>query len=334
MKKIILLTNYQNLIPQRTNETEGLKLDAITKVLKEQNFEVVELKINSFSEYVKSNKNLKGVYVFYTSSQYPIYKNYIQDVIVQITLRGGILIPEFNHFLAHENKSFQEMEKRRLNIKSPSGIPVGTYEEGLVELKKFNYPVVLKKSTGFRSRNVSIAHNQKEAKKILLKMMQQNFNFNRDSVYYLYRKLKNKKEYPKRFGKVVIQEFIPNLTHDWKILVLGNKCMGGKRFVRKNDFRASGSRMYSLEQDPPSEVLNFAMECKNKLNCPNISLDILENENGVQLLEYQSIHFSLLAWETKYYFELKENTWEKIKIQNELDYYIGLGISEYVSQLV
>lgn len=53
-------------------------------------------------------------------------------------------------------------------------------------------------------------------------MLENNFKFDTDSLYYLYRILKNKKQYPKKFGKGIIQEFIPDLTHDWKILVVGN----------------------------------------------------------------------------------------------------------------
>ena len=333
MKKLIFLTNYKNIIPQRNNEIEGLRLDLISKVLKDDGFEIDKMTINEFISSLQKNKSIKGVYFFYTSSQYPIYKSFIEDVLVQITLRGGILIPEFRHFLAHENKNFQELEKIRIGIKSPHGIPVGTYDEGIEILKNVSYPIVIKKASGFRSRNVKLAYNIREGQKILFNMLDSNFSFDIDSLYYLYRRTKSKKHYPKKFGKIIIQEFIPNLTHDWKIVVLGNRCLGGKRLVRKNDFRASGSKLYEMDVDPPKIVLDFALKCIEKLKCPIASLDISENKGVVQLLEYQTMHFSLLGGDPVYYFEFENSIWRKKKLTNELEYYIGIGICEYIKKI-
>ena len=333
MKKLIFLTNYKNIIPQRNNEIEGLNLNLISEVLEGNNFHVQEITINAFISFLKEGESIEGVYFYYTSSQYQIYKSFILDILIQITLRGGILVPELRHFMAHENKNFQELEKVRLSIRSPYGIPVGTYEEGIEILNKISYPKVLKKYTGFRSRNVKLAKNREEGKKILSKMLEKNFQLNIDSLYYLYRRLKNKKHYPKKFGKVVIQEFIPDLTHDWKILVLGDKCLGGKRYVRKNDFRASGSKLYEMDEDPPENVLSFALKCKEQLNCPNASLDISENKGDLQLLEYQTMHFAILGGDPDYYFEKQDGIWQKLPITQEIEYYMGVGISGYIKNI-
>jgi hypothetical protein len=145
--------------------------------------------------------------------------------------------------------------------------------------------------------------------------------------------LKSKKHYPKRFGKIIIQEFIPNLTHDWKILVLGDKCLGGKRYVRNNDFRASGSKLYEMDEDPPENVLNFALKCKEQLKCPNVSLDISENKGDLHLLEYQTIHFAILGGDPDYYFEIVDGIWHKRPITHEIEHYMGFGISEYITKL-
>ncbi len=330
MKEIIFLTNYKNIIPQRHKEIEGLNLNVISEVLEANNFNVQEITINEFIISLKDTESFEGVYFYYTSSQYQIYKSFILDILVQIT-RGGILVPELRHFMAHENKNFQELEKLRLGIISPYGLPVGTYDEGLEILENITYPVVLKKYTGFNSRNVKLANSLKEGKKILSKMLENNFLFDMDSLYFIYRRLKNKEHYPKKFGKLIIQEFIPGLTHDWKILVLGDRCLGGKRFVRKNDFRASGSKSYELK-DPPENVLNFALKCKKQLNCPNVSLDISENKGDLQLLEYQTMHFSILGGKPVYYFEKDSDIWQKRRINKEIEHYMG-GIYEHIKRL-
>lgn len=339
MKKIILLTNYENIIPQRLKEIDGLKLNLISKVFEDNGFEVQKIKIHSFISNLKENESIKGVYFYYTSSQYQIYKDFIRDILIQITLRGGVLLPEYRHFSAHENKNFQELEKVRLGIPSPYGIPIGTYEEGMEILSKITYPVVLKKSTGFASRNVKIAHNLPKAKRILFNMLDNNFKFDINSLYYLYRRVKNKTHYPKRFGKVVIQEYIPDLSYDWKILVLGNTCFYLKRYVKKNDFRASGSGSFTISEPPPTHILDFALLCKEKMNAPNISLDIIDKDGVPQLIEYQANHFGVCpaSW-GRYYFKLEDGNWNKKKIAdemeyNELEYYIGIGICEYIKNL-
>ena len=48
MKKIIFLTNYKNIIPQRSNEIEGLKLNIISDVLEAHGFHCEEMTINEF----------------------------------------------------------------------------------------------------------------------------------------------------------------------------------------------------------------------------------------------------------------------------------------------
>lgn len=333
MKKIIFLTNYKNLIPQRNHETEGLMLDVIAKAMEEVGFEVQEMNTNTFIEFLREKQSIQGVYFYYASSQYAIYKSFILDLLVQVKLRGGILIPELRHFIAHENKNFQELEKTRIGLKSPYGIPVGTYEEGVELLNKIAYPVVIKKSTGFRSRNVRRATNIEEGKKILSKFLDMNLRFDTDSFYYLYRRMKYKKHYPKKFGKVILQEYIPNLTHDWKILVLGNLVIGGKRYVRKNDFRASGSKLYEMDEDPPKNVLDFALKCKKQLRCPNVSFDISENKGELHLLEYQTMHFAILGGDPDFYFEFENGKWHKREILYEMDYYIAMGIQKYVLAL-
>lgn len=64
MKKLIFLTNYENIIPQRNNEIEGLNLDLISKVLLEDNFETHEVRINNFIPYLKEKNSIEGVYFF------------------------------------------------------------------------------------------------------------------------------------------------------------------------------------------------------------------------------------------------------------------------------
>ena len=73
MKKLIFLTNYKNIIPQRNNEIEGLNLNLISEVLEGNNFHVQKITINTFISYLKENESIEGVYFYYTSILKIIY---------------------------------------------------------------------------------------------------------------------------------------------------------------------------------------------------------------------------------------------------------------------
>lgn len=65
------------------------------------------MSLNAFILYLKKNENIQGVYFYFARSQYAFYKSFILNVLIQIISRGGVLVPELRHFIAHENKSFQ-----------------------------------------------------------------------------------------------------------------------------------------------------------------------------------------------------------------------------------
>jgi hypothetical protein len=79
--------------------------------------------------------------------------------------------------------------------------------------------------------------------------------------------------------------------------------------------------------------LDFAFACKEKLKCPVVSLDIVEKDGVLQLIEYQTTHFGLLtATMSNSYFELENDNWNKRKVINEIEYYLGIGIIEYINK--
>jgi glutathione synthase/RimK-type ligase-like ATP-grasp enzyme len=69
-------------------------------------------------------------------------------------------------------------------------------------------------------------------------------------------------------GYVYFQEFIPNNEFDVRIVIIGEKALGEKRFVRKNDFRASGSGLFSYEGiDPKTVKIAFDISKQLKTQC-------------------------------------------------------------------
>jgi hypothetical protein len=86
-------------------------------------------------------------------------------------------------------------------------------------------------------------------------------------------------------GYVYFQEFIPNNDSDIRIIVIDGKAFALKRFVRENDFRASGSGNFSYDKELFDErCLRIAFNvCKN-LKIQIGVFDFIFDENNNPLI--------------------------------------------------
>lgn len=97
----------------------------------------------------------------------------------------------------------------------------------------------------------------------------------------------------KEVGYVYFQEFIPNNAFDIRIIVIDGKAFGLKRFVRKDDFRASGSGDFTYAREEFDErciQISFETTCKLKLQCA--AYDFVFDEQNTPLLVEVSYGFS------------------------------------------
>ncbi|MDD4205657.1 MAG: hypothetical protein PHH55_06235 [Candidatus Delongbacteria bacterium] len=136
MQRLFILTNSVGSIPQKLHETESFSTDLIQKYFINKHFEVRVLTFDKFiSEFSGLKNNIKGSFFIYASSQYPEYYSSIEDILLLIRRSGGILIPKFIHFRAHENKYLQELIKTDLEIETPGSVLISSLEEGMNKIK-------------------------------------------------------------------------------------------------------------------------------------------------------------------------------------------------------
>lgn len=226
--------------------------------------------------------------VIYTSSDEENIRFYLKDLMYFLNKKCTI-IPNYEILLAHENKGCQELVKIEKKIGNLSGNFFFDLDEA-----KLNLPKVLKTIDGAGSSGVFLIKNLSDLSKIKSKYFdvsikrkiikaQRKFNLQEHEYQiYAYRH--------KGFSLFVEQEFIPNLTNDYKVLVFGNRFYVLQRSVRKNDFRASGSGLFDFVK-PSVEVLNFAKEIFDNLDNPYLSLDIAQSTQGCHLIEFQGTNF-------------------------------------------
>ena len=278
-------------------------------------------------------------YIIYTSSEdigYH-YKSFIEDIIYALNLTHHTCIPHFKFLRAHNNKV--QMELLRGLFKFPD---VNLFASQFVATEKeinsaeFQFPQVIKGPTGALSKNVFKVNSLQELKK--------SFNniASRLSIYQLIREkirqIKHGKNYrheETRIGKIVCQNFLHNISYDWKVLVFYDQIFVLKRENRRNDFRASGSGLFSFVKDVPREILDFSLKTRNRLHIPHISLDIAIFEGRPVIFEFQALYFGTKTLENStFHFYKEDDNWHVREDRADLEEIYVSSIFKFITQEV
>lgn len=269
-----------------------------------------DIKVLSLSNIANDLSILeKNCTLFISSSYDKAYQKYICDVARHISLDRPdvLLIPSYDMLLAHENKGYQELVKKRIGVAELKGDYFGDISDFDITKKK-NFPYVVKLLEGAMSSNVFLAKNHQDLTSKLKENGNRNLRYRLKRLfkkYIIWRRYNNvsKSLYIKNYDEFfcnrtpfIVQDFVPNLTYDYKVLVFGSKYFVLKRYVRENDFRASGSGNFTYET-PSRAVLDYAKKVFDLLDTPFVSLDIAERDGNCYLIEYQGIGFGPITLE-------------------------------------
>lgn len=317
MKNLIMLTDYKghfgskyNAIPYRS----GMNKDLLVRYFEKMKYSI---KFINFSDITFMENFTKDTFVVYTSSEdigY-FYKDYIEDVVLGLKEKGLTVIPDFKFLRANNNKVFMEILKVIIfsdTINNLSSKHFGVLED--VDLKNLSYPVVIKESVGAMSRGVALAESEKEFLK-KAKKIGRTAKFNQDLRDFL--RAFKQKEYKKDSlyrNKFIVQQFIPELQSDFKILIFGKRYYIFERPVRKNDFRASGSGnlnyVYGSNVECSDRIFDFAKSVFEQADVPHLSIDVAFDGQNYYLLEFQAIYFGTVG-QTKAdgYYVQKNGKW-------------------------
>lgn len=297
--ELLILLDYKNNFGSKYDSSpyrSGMDKRKIADYFLEHGIEVTYM---SFYD-IDLSKNWENKIILYTSSEDAnlLYKSYIEDIVYGLELAGAVVIPGFKYLRAHHNKVFMEMiRNERLGSKSGlSSLCFGTLEEAInaLEADLIKFPCVVKRAAGAMSRGVSKADNASELLKEV-KKASSSFEF-RHYIHDRIRKFIHKGYIREsRFrNKFIVQPMIENLVNDWKILIFWDQLYSLKRYVRKCDFRASGSHVNykaGSKSELPYETMDFAWSLYRQLDVPMISMDIAYDGKRNYLLEFQTIYF-------------------------------------------
>lgn len=229
--------------------------------------------------------------------------------------------PNFETFWQYENKI-----KEYYLLKS-NGFPIidshifWNYDKADTFLKDTQFPIIAKLPKGAASSNVVIVNSVKDGKKIINQIFNKgvkNRGLNSRSnltslpkagIYKFGRALlksnliklgilKNKAEYPEwqiQKDTILFQKYLPNNPFDTRVTVIGNRALAFRRYVRKNDFRASGSGNFSTDPDIiDTRCLEIAFSISKKLNFKTMAYDFIYDEDRIPFIS--EISYCFVDW--------------------------------------
>jgi len=180
------------------------------------------------------------------------------------------------------------------------------YEHAEIFLKNAHFPFVAKLPKGASSSNVVILNSIKDGQKIIrqvfgkgvkshgLKSSSNLSSLSKQGIFKYgknllkseladLRLLKATSEYPEwqiQKDVILFQKYLPHNSYDTRVTVIGNRAFAFRRFVRPNDFRASGSGNFNMDPDKiDTRCVEIALSISKGLNFTTMAYDFIYDEN-------------------------------------------------------
>lgn len=199
------------------------------------------------------------------------YSHYSQDemlfarnILLALKAAGCRVFPDVGDSDHFDDKVAQAYLLMGLGLGTPKNYPMhseASIEQWINEVGVF--PVVAKLRAGSGASNVQLIQNAGELRAYSKRMFGKGFDSKPSAVFKIksnmastrsvgefFRRLKRAPEFffsrhsassrARERGYVYLQEFVPGVDHDLKVVVVGDQLSFVARSVRKGDFRASG----------------------------------------------------------------------------------------------
>jgi glutathione synthase/RimK-type ligase-like ATP-grasp enzyme len=344
-KQIVLITGNKNFFGQTRKAWVSINTDILKQELIHFGFNIQQY---SHYEIFNSNLDIRDSYIFYSFSQKENLRNYLLDIIYYLDNGSNIIIPSYDLLKCHENKGYQELFTRKVGLATLDAYYFSSLDD--LDNYKLQFPTVLKTTSGSNAKGVFLIQNKDELAKQVssLSPLKATTKFDLFRRKYL-RKKKHYKEYPEYSNRkdleqytkyikpevnFILQQFIPNLSYDYRILILHDKYFVVKRNAKKGDFKASGTKRFEFMNTIDKKLLNYANSIRKKINTPFLSLDIIPNGEGYSLIEFQALHFGIAAFQqNETYFALEKDNWVLYKKEKTFELEMATAITRFIESI-
>ncbi|MCU0612307.1 MAG: hypothetical protein MUE60_11030 [Candidatus Eisenbacteria bacterium] len=307
MTPLVVLTEEGGFFGQTRRPWVSLDIGTLCRHVERAGREVRRF---TFQDVATRAVDIHDSAVFYAFSQKENTRRYITDVVWHLAHGSNLLIPSFDLLMCHENKGYQELFRRQRGLPGlRSAYVVDSRQAAGLDM---SFPLVVKTVDGSNSDGVFLARNRSDLLRIAGRLeprvgilarcdLIRRKYFRRPRTYRDYPEYTTRQDYlqyrefvvPRR--RLVVQEFIPGLEYDFRVLAMGDRYFVMRRRVVSGDFRASGTKLFDFDSDVPIPLLDFARAAHSKVDAPFLSMDICPHGDGWALLEFQALHFGVSA---------------------------------------
>ena len=231
---------------------------------------------------------------------------FVRQLTLSLELKGIKVFPNINTSWHYDDKVGQKYLLEAIDAPLVKSYVFYSKQDALKWLKTTSFPKVFKLRNGASSSNVRLIKDKHKARKMVNKAFGKGFPVIspigrlKERIY----KLKRNKDMAslklvigglarlfipndvekfsyREKGYIYFQDFIPNNEFDTRVVIVGDRCYSYRRYVRTNDFRASGSSNYSFDPKlTDKKVIEIAFEVTARLGAQSMAYDFIY-DNGV-----------------------------------------------------
>jgi len=262
------------------------------------------------SDIIEQIRNCDGL-MWHWSHLDPKAKLFARQLTFSLEKMGKKVFPDSNTCWHYNDKVGQKYLLEAIGAPLVPSYVLYSKKEALKWIGKTTFPKVFKTRCGASSSNVVLVKNEKHAKLLIKKAFGKGFSpLNRfslfkDRIWHIRRdrdlssliglskgfvRLFIPSSYEKKTNReknyIYFQNYVPNNNFDIRVHVIGNRAVAVKRFVRKNDFRASGSgKIIYRKENINLGCIKTAFDLSKKIQSQCMGYDFVFEREKIFLLE-------------------------------------------------
>ncbi|MEV6371706.1 ATP-grasp domain-containing protein [Micromonospora musae] len=340
MPRILILTDYRSTFYSTARTRHTLCTMDVERVCRHLSDAGLRPEVVPMAE-LDLAADLQGIPVLYTSSEDTglLYKSWIEDLVLALETAGARTIPSYRFLRAHHNKVMMEALRLQLFPKEAAGLHIrtfGTLEELMSTALDGPWPKVVKSAYGAGSAYVALAADHAELIRVARRLSRV-ADLRTAAREHVKRALR-REHHPLSLHrhKFVVQDFIPGLAGDFKVLRLGQRYYTLYRRNRAGDFRASGSGDFDFHDSggvDRAALLDYAEQVAETIGTPLVSLDIGFDGSQFHLIEFQCLHFGTVTAEESTHYHVRDgDAWRQVQERCEIEAVFAEAIAHYLAR--
>lgn len=301
---------------------EGSFTDRWIYYCKSQNIPFVQVDCHA-SEIIKTLQQEKVTHLMWHLNHLSVKdKMTFPYVLNSADAMGVKTFPNFNTRWHFDDKVAQKYFMEAIKAPYIKSHAFYTREEALSYVETTQFPLVAKLKGGAGSTNVKLLNSKQEAeiyidtlftvgiksinkpldnldqKLRVAKQVKNPVVLLKKTVSFVKRMNKERAMSQAEVGYVYFQQFLPNNDFDTRIITVGDKAFGIRRFTHENDFRASGSgKIDYTASGIDSKMISVAFQISDAIGAQSLAYDFVYDENKTPKIVEICFGFSMKAYD-------------------------------------